>query len=69
LSSCETHPTKLRKAETLRKAVERFLTSPHLPAFGLSNSFIKHGSLLRRHSVVKGTNHRAVRIFVIVSHS
>jgi hypothetical protein len=44
-----------RKAEALCETVEDFLRWPHLPSFGLRDSFIEVGALLRSHPIVEGT--------------
>jgi hypothetical protein len=43
-----------REAEALRETVKDFFRWPHLPLFGLRDSFIKLRALLQRHPVIEG---------------
>src|SRR5258708_27574274 len=42
-----------REAEALRETVKDFFRWPHLPSFGLRDSFIEFRALLRRHPVIE----------------
>jgi hypothetical protein len=45
-----------REAKALRQMVKDFVRGPHLPLFGLGDSFIKLRTLLRRHPVIEGAH-------------